>query len=191
MQPMSTVLQNAFGNAYPQWDAAIRHVGWQAMVPAFGYALAAVLCCAAAFTTRGDGGRGWSLAAGLLALIGVNSAVRLDLLALFALREVAHAQGWYPQRRVWQLVALAAVVTVGVVALGEVRARLRDVWARCAGAVVGVGLLTGVATLRAISHHVTDIAFGVHLLGMSTGRLLEFAGLGLTATAALRWSRGR
>jgi hypothetical protein len=191
MQPMSTVLQNAFGNAYPQWDAAIRHAGWHAMALAFGYALAGMLCCAAAFATRRDDSRGWLLAAGLLTLIGVNSVVRFDLLAIFALRAVAHAQGWYEQRRVWQLIGLAAVAVAGVLALGELRVRLRDVWARCAGAVVGVGLLTGIATLRAISHHVTDIAFGVHLLGISTGRLLEFAGLGLTATSALRWSRGR
>jgi hypothetical protein len=29
----------------------------------------------------------------------------------------------------------------------------------------------------------------VHLLGVSAGRLLELAGLGLTAAGVLRWSR--
>jgi hypothetical protein len=187
---MANVWQDAFSSAYPQWEAVIRHVGWHSMLVAAGYALAASLCGATGLSARSDGGSGsaWLMAAGLLALIGANALVRVDLLAIFLLREVARAQGWYEQRRDSQLLALGALAVVGMLALGWLRTRLQAVWSRCATAVLGVCLLVGVAALRAISYHDIDRAFDVHLLGVSTGRLLEFAGLGLTAAGALRWS---
>ena len=190
MRPMANVWQDAFSSAWPQWEAVIRHIGWHSMLAAAGYALAAMLCCASGFASRRDGDRGgaWFLAAGLLALIGVNALVRVDLLAIFVLREVARAQGWYEQRRDSQLLALGALAVAGMLALGWQRTRLQAVWSRCATTVLGVCLLVGVAALRAISYHDIDRAFDVHLLGLSTGRLLEFTGLGLTAAGTLRWS---
>ena len=188
---MANIWQDAFDSAWPQWEAVLRHIGWHSMLVAAGYALAGTFCCASGLATRRDGGSGgaWFLAAGLLALIGANALFRVDLLVIFLLREVARIQGWYEQRRDSQLLALGALAVAGLLALGWLRTRLRAVWSRGATAVLGVSLLVGVAALRAISFHDTDRAFDVHLLGVSTGRLLEFAGLGLTAAGALRWSR--
>jgi hypothetical protein len=188
---MANVWQDAFSSTYPQWEAVIRHVGWRSMLAAAGYALEGALCWATGVATRHDGGSGaaWFLAAGVLAVIGANTLVRVDLLAIFLLREVARAQGWYEQRRDAQLLVLVALATAGMLALGWLRIRLHAVWSRCATVVLGVGILAGVAALRAVSHHVTDLAFDVHLLGVSAGRLLELAGLGLTAVGILRWSR--
>jgi hypothetical protein len=188
---MANVWHDALGNGYPQWEAVIRHAGWHSVLVAAAYALAGALCCANGIANRQDGagGSAWFLAAGLLAAIGANAVARLDLLAIYLLREVAHAQSWYEQRRGWQLMALGGLTVAGLLALCRLRAPLQAAWSRCPGAVLGIGLLTGIAILRAVSYHATDRAFDVHVLGVSTGRLLEVAGLGLTAAGALRWSR--
>ena len=187
---MANVWQDVFGSAYPQWEAVIRHNGWHSMLVAVGYALAGTLCWASGLVTRRDeGGGAWFAAAGLLALLGANALVRVDLLAIFLLRSLARTQGWYDQRFAPQLLALGALAVSMLLALGWLRTRLQAVWSRCASAVLGLGLLAGVAALRAISFHDTDRALDWQLLGVSTGRLLEFAGLGATAAGALRWSR--
>jgi hypothetical protein len=191
MPLMANVWQEAISSAYPQWEAVTRHLGWHSMLAAAGYALVGTLCWASGLAHRRDGGNGaaWHLAAGLLVLIGANALARVDLFVIFTLRGVASAHGWYEQRRHWQLLALGAMAVAGLLALGWLRTRLQAVWPRCASAVLGVGLLAGVAALRAVSFHDTDRVFDVHVLGISSGRLLEMAGLLLTAAGALRWSR--
>lgn len=191
MRLMANVLQQAFSSACPQWEAAIRHAGWPLLLLASGYALAGALCWASGLANRRDGGNGgaWFLAAGLLALIGADALARIDLLVIYVLREAAHLQGWYEHRRDWQYLALGALAVAGLLVLGGLRTRLQAAWSRCASAVLGVGVLATVAALRAVSFHATDLALSVQVLGVSTGRLLELAGLALTATGALRWSR--
>jgi hypothetical protein len=187
---MANVWQDAFGSAYPQWAAVLRHAGWHPLVVAVGYALAAALCVANGIADRDSAGGGaWVVAAVLLAAIGVNAAARLDLLAIYQLREVAHAQGWHEHRRAWQLATLG---TVGVVALAGLRGsqrRVRLAWSQCAAAMLGLGFLVGVAVLRAVSYHATDRILDTPVLGLSTGRLLEIAGLGLAGAGALRRAR--
>ena len=188
---MANVWQQALSSGYPQWEAVIRHTGWPSMLVAIGYALAGALCWSNGRAARRDTGNdsAWFVAAGLLALIGANALARVDLLVIYLLRELANAQGWYEHRRDWQLLVLGALAATGLMALGGLRTRLQAVWSRCASMVMGVSLLATVAALRAVSFHATDLALNAHVLGVSTGRLLEFAGLGLTAAGALRWSR--
>jgi hypothetical protein len=188
---MANAWQQALGSAYPQWEAVVRHTGWLSALVAIGYAFTALLCRASGLASRRNGGNGgaWFLGAGLLAVIGANALARADLLLIYLLREVAHAQGWYEQRRDWQVLALGALAASGLLVLGCVRARLQAVWSRHASAALGLGLLAGVAALRAVSLHATDLALNVHVLGVSVARLLEFAGLGLIAAGALRRSR--
>lgn len=191
MQLMSNPWQQALSGAQPQWEAVILHTGWLALLMATGCAIAAALCWVNGRATRREGGNGgaWFLSAGLLVLIGANELARVDLLMIHLLRGLAHAQGWYVRRREWQLLALGALVMTGLLALGWLRTRLQAEWLRCANTVLGIGLLAGVAVLRAISLHGTDLALNVHLLGLSTGRWLELAGLCLTTVGALRWAR--
>jgi hypothetical protein len=55
--------------------------------------------------------------------------------------------------------------------------------------MLGLGFLVGVAVLRAVSYHATDRILDTPVLGLSTGRLLEIAGLGLAGAGALRRAR--
>jgi hypothetical protein len=186
----TTTWHDAFALAWPQWEAAIRHAGWHPFLLAGGYAVAALAYAACGQADRRGGGSGiaWFAAAGVLALIGANAVLRLDLLAIYALRAVAVAQGWYEARREWQVLAVAALAAAGLLALLRLRLRLAAAWSRGAPAVLGVALLVAVASARAVSLHFTDQILGQHVAGISAGRWLELAGLALTAAGAAYWS---
>jgi hypothetical protein len=158
---------------------------------AMGYAIGGSLCCASGLSARTDGrdGRAWLVAAGLLLLIGINTVVRLDLLAIYFLREISRADGWYGRRREWQFLAIGTLGVAGMLALAWFRTRRRAAGWQWRGAFMGVSLLAGVAALRAISFHDIDLLLGVRLAGITAGRMLELAGLGLAATGALLSAR--
>jgi hypothetical protein len=183
--------QDTLADAGLQWQTLLGTIGWHHLAFAVAYAVAATLCCVSAAVAERDGGSGlaWHALAMLLVLLGINSMVRLDLFAVFALRAVARAQGWYAQRRAIQAGVLALVLLAAVVAIAALRTRLAPAWQRCEFVATGLGLLLVVAVLRAISLHYTDRALDTRVAGISLGRLVEFAGLGLTAAGALRWSR--
>lgn len=191
MPYMVNVWLDAFGSVYPQWEAAVRHTGSRAALVAASHALAGMLFCARALATgRNDSARTeWFVAAGVLALLGANALLRVDLLAISVLRTAARADGWYAQRRDWQLAALGALTAGGAFALWRVRARLRPAWSRRTAVVLGLGILTGTALLRAISHHATDLALDARLFNVAVGRLLDAVGLILATTGAMHLPR--
>ncbi|MFO1413332.1 MAG: hypothetical protein U1F10_05365 [Burkholderiales bacterium] len=184
--------EDALADASLQWQMTLGAIGWHHLVFAVGYAAAGTLCCVSAAVAQRDGGHGqaWYAAAVLLVLLGVNSMVRFDLLALFLVRTVARAQDWYGQRRGIQAGVLALVAVAAGAVLVAGRTHVRAFWQRCELVAAGLALLVTLAVVRAISLHYTDRALDTHVAGASVGRLLEFAGLGLTAAGALRWSRG-
>jgi hypothetical protein len=186
----TTTWHDAFALAWPQWEAVIRHAGWHPYLVAAGYAAAALACAACGQADRRAGGSGiaWYAAAGVLALIGANAVLRLDLLAIYALRAAAAAQGWYGARREWQVATFAALAVAALPVLFRLRRRLASAWFRGAPAVLGVALLVAVAAARAVSLHFTDQILDQHVAGISAGRWLELAGLALTAAGAAHWS---
>lgn len=172
-----------------QWEAVIRHLGWPVLVVAAAYVVAAVLCYACG-SSDAQARSGWYLAAAVLTTIAVTTITRIDLLLVYTLRALARAGGWYQERREWQALTVGVLVIGALVTAAWLRTRLHSGWTHCAAAVLGVGLLAGLFGLRAISFHFTDRALAQVIAGISVGRLLEFAGLGLTTFGALRWVRG-
>jgi hypothetical protein len=183
--------QNAFAEACPQWEAAIRHAGWHQALLGLAYAIAALLCFAGAQASRRDDGTGGALAVTsvLLVLLGLHAILETNVLLVHLSRFVARQQGWYEHRRAWQYPLLALLGTAGLVALVWLRSRLDSQWRRIAPIVLGVGVLAVLAALRAVSLHYTDAALDLRLAGISVGRLAEMAGLGLTAAGAMRATR--
>jgi hypothetical protein len=185
------MLADALAIAYPQWEKVIRELGLGPAALALAYAFGAAACWSnglAAGDRDGDG-RAWFAAAGALALIGINTVLRLDLLAIYLLRAVSRADGWYARRRDVQFLMVGFVAFAGLVALGWLRTRLAAAWSRHATIVLGVLLLVGVAVLRAVSFHYTDLFFNLRVAGVTAGRFLEVAGLGLAGAGALRCAR--
>jgi hypothetical protein len=185
------MLADALAIAYPQWEKVIRELGWGPVALALLYAFGAAVCWSngLAARDRGGDGRGWLAAGAILALIGFNTVLRLDLLAIYLLRAVSRSDGWYARRREVQFLTVGFVAMAGLLCLGWLRTRLDAAWSRHAIAVAGVLLLAGLATLRAVSFHYTDLVFNLRVAGVTAGRLLELAGLGLAAAGALRVAR--
>jgi hypothetical protein len=125
----------------------------------------------------------WGMGLLLLAL-GVNKQLDLQTLFTQVLRDMAQAQGWYEQRRPYQV---AFIICVGVVSVAgtallayAMRRLLHRVWL----SVLGLGLLAGFVLIRAASMHQVDV-----LLKQGAVRLnwvLELGAIGVIAAGALR-----
>jgi len=187
------VWQEALDNAWPQWQLAIGGSGWHHVVFALGYGLCAWLCFASGHAARqnAERGGGWFAAAALLASIGLGALLQADVFLVLFMRSLARLQGWYGERHGLQLLMIGAMCVAGLGLLGWLRTRLHPVWAQCAPAVLGTALLATLAALRVISSHDTDAVMNLRMAGVSTGRLMEAAGLCLVAAGALRWLRTR
>ena len=180
--------QDAFAEACPQWEAAIRHAGWHHVLLASAYAIVALLCYAGAQASRreDESGSAWAVASALIVVLGAHAVLETNVLLVHLSRFVARHQGWYEFRRAWQYPLLVLLGVAGLVTLVWLRSRLARQWSRIAPVVLGVGVLAVLATLRAVSLHHTDAALDLRLAGISVARLAEMAGLGLAATGALR-----
>jgi hypothetical protein len=171
------------------WEQSIRMLGWLHMVLALAYlvAAAALMVCGDAARQNHQSVFGWFLGGGLLAMLGINTALNLDQLVLLTLREMARQEGWYGERRTLQFGLIAMGLTGSLVLLGWMRTRLDDVWDQCGHAVMGLALLSGLAMVRAVSLHDLDAFIQEPLADFPVGRWLEFAGLLLVGAGVRRW----
>ena len=178
----------AWSSAYESWYSAIQGGSWRGLLILAVYILAASLCFAARQADRRSGkGGAWLLASGLLVVLGVNALYRVDILLTGLARAVARTEGWYGGRRDWQFLLLILLGVASLVILIWLRIRLQQVWSECMPAVAGLGLLCTLALLRLVSYHTTDAVINLRLVGVTAGRLLELAGLGMTLAGAMRW----
>ena len=179
-----------WADALDQWQAVLRQTDWHPLPLAAAYALAALLCLRAAATARraGLGGLGWAAGGALLACLAADTLLRLDLLAVYMMRDLALEADWYADRRAVQVEVLAAVAAaLGLaVALHPPRRVVLGV-----GAVTGFLMLALVGAMRWVSLHQTDIVLALRLADAPLGRVVEWAGLALVLRGAMHWLRSR
>lgn len=168
-------------------------MGW---VTVAGYALA-VWACWRTGRARSAAGTGsdvhfwWLLTLGLAAL-GVNKQLDLQTWLTETGRQLAHAQGWYGQRRLVQIGFILAVATGGV---AGVLAMLRLAWPMspgrfCAG--IGLAFLLSFVLMRASSFHHVDGFLASTTFGLRWNWILELSGIGTVAAGAwLEWRAAR
>jgi hypothetical protein len=167
-------------------------IGW---VTVAAYFVTALLCYRAARHAKGFDPYAavdtklalvWFGLVWLLGVLGVNKQLDLQSLLTQIGEDMAHAQGWYKNRRMVQAAFIAAIsvgsVAVGGLALFWLRDRLAQLWP----AIVGVTLMLSFVVIRAASFHHVD-----WLLYRSTGPsqlngVLELGALAIIAWAALR-----
>jgi hypothetical protein len=171
-----------------------------------GYALAASLSLMAWRASRSAAGRlglanpaeavserrlawFWLLACVMATALGINK--QLDLQSLFTdvLREVAHAQGWYDDRRRYQFRFVVTIAGLGLLAVLTTSWMLRRVLARVWTAVLGLGWVTAFVVIRAASFHHVETFLQRFPPGMNAA--FELAGIALVAVGARRELRTR
>ena len=158
---------------------------------AFLYTGVGWLCfvCGHAASQSQEPGKAWYIAAALLVVLGANTLLLLDQLALLVLREMARQQGWYSDRRGLQLPLVGLGLFAGLLLLGWLRTRLDAVWSQCGWAVIGICLLLALAVVRGISFHYVDLVINFRVAGVSVARALELTGLVMALAGAWRWLR--
>lgn len=189
---MDTLVQ-AFYVAAPVWEQAVVQVSWHHAFIAAAYLGAAWLCLLNGHIARGCGEAhlGWYLALALLCALGANTVLSGDVFMTHFVRAAVKLHGWYGERRPAQYLALGALALVLVMASGWLRARLTDVDVASTVVALGLTALLLLFCLRAVSGHATDVVINLRLAGVSVGRLLELAAIGLVLHGALRCLRLR
>lgn len=179
-----------------RWQPAIGDPTLMGWVTVLAYATAALLAFKSASAVRRDPAhasieaglsRFWATLALFLLVLGINKQLDLQTLFTQLARDLALAQGWYAERRRYQLIFIAAVATAGVLGTLGLAFALRQIAAHIWLALVGIGFLVSFVLIRAASFHHVDL-----LLRAGPVRLnwvFELTGIGLIALAALRSAR--
>ncbi len=128
----------------------------------------------------------WLLITVAMLLLGQNK--QLDLQSFFTqtARDLAMSQGWYEERRKYQLIFIATMGLLSAICTAALAFYLRRVLGRVKGAVFGLGLIASFVVVRAASFHHVDI-----LLTHGPVRLnwvLELGGIALIARSAHRFA---
>jgi hypothetical protein len=185
-----------------RWQPSIGDPTLMGWVTVAAYAGAAVLTFRSAYALRGEArashapgliaknrslARFWRSLALLLLLLGINKQLDLQTLFTQLARDLALAQGWYEERRQFQLLFIAGVAVLGLVGTLGLAFALRKIAARIWLALLGIGFLVSFVLIRAASFHHVDL-----LLRAGPVRLnwvFELTGIGLIALAAQRESK--
>lgn len=155
------------------------------------YAVAAWLCGRAAQVGPTGERRFWFILCGILAFLCINK--ELDLQSMFTAigRGVAKSQGWYEDRRQFQLFFIGVLIVVaiaGTIALLTVMRRAR--WP-VLGAVGGLVVLMTFILMRASSMEKIDLFIDIRVGGVRMNNVLEIAGIAILAACAIAARRGQ
>lgn len=173
-------------------------MGWVTVV---AYAVVAVLCVRAWMSARRAehglaGARSdesenqatlkhlWVVVTIVVVALGINKQLDLQTLGIDSLTDRARSQGWYDDRRRYQLGLVVVLLTVAPVVVVVVAYRLRRVATRAGGALLGLTVLVVFVALRAVNFHVVD-----EVVDGSNGHLnwvLELSGSAVIGVAAVR-----
>jgi hypothetical protein len=189
-----------------RWRPGISDPSWAGWLTMAAYALAACLALLAYRSCRSEAHRleqthpreaenerllacFWLLACVTLTALGVNK--QLDLQSLFTqvLRDAAREQGWYDNRRRYQLAFVVAIASTGVMGVGAMAWVMRRVLDRVWMAVLGLGWMTSFVVIRAASfHHVETFLRSITHQGNVA---FELSGIAMVAAGAGRALRSR
>jgi hypothetical protein len=130
----------------------------------------------------------WLLIAVTMVLLGVNKQLDLQTLLIQKVRNRAYANGWYSDRRRYQVDFIAAISVMGLFATIGLAIWLRRVFGRVLLAIAGIAMLVLFVVIRAASFHYVDKVLS---LGgrVRVNWIIELSGIGLIIVAAIRWQR--
>lgn len=164
--------------------------GWATVI---AYLWAALLCGMCARWSKrlhpGPGRRRYAAFWGVLAIgllfMSINKQLDLQELGGVWARQLAHAQGWYENRRAYQRGFIIGSGTLGVVCVAVMLLAMRRMLGQTWLAILGLGLSLAFVLSRAASFHHVDQLLGVRLGGVAINWLIEWSGILLISAGAL------
>ena len=192
-----------------RWRPGIGDPSWEGWLTVAAYAVAAGLAWLAYRSSRSEAHRlerthryageserllawFWLLACVTLTALAINK--QLDLQSLFTqvLRDEARHQGWYADRRRYQLAFVVTIACGGVLSVGVMAWVWRRVLDRVWIAALGLGWMTSFVVIRAASfHHVETFLRSITHAGNVAFELSGIAMVAAGAGQALRLRRLR
>jgi hypothetical protein len=131
----------------------------------------------------------WWIIAIVLLLLGISKQMDLQSLIIEVGRELAKQQGWYNQRRTFQVVFITVVCFSGYLSILIASRFVIDVWREHRLTITGAIFLVGFIVIRAASFHDMDRFLGIDLFGLKMNWVLELGGIfciGISATSKLK-----
>ncbi len=127
------------------------------------------------------------LLAVFLFLLGVNK--QLDIQSLFTEigKAVAKKQGWYDNRRYFQLVFIIMFCVLSLTSMTFIGWMLRKEWRKFFFPLTGLLLLVSFIVIRAASFHHVDWFLKSGLFGVRMNWVLELSGIGWVMSSAVYW----
>lgn len=187
------IIFQAITKASQVWEQAIAQESWHHALFVATYLGAAWLCLLNGHVARAarEAHVMWYAAAALLCGLGLNSVLQGDLFLTHSFRELAKLAGWYGQRRELQYLMIVMVVAVAGVAVHWWRSKFAACELPSPTVAWGLAALLALLAIRTVSAHGTDALINLRIAGISAGRMMEFAGIGLVSLGSMRCLRLR
>jgi hypothetical protein len=117
--------------------------------------------------------------------MGFNKQLDLQCLFIVVIKKMALAQGWYSQRRIFQMLFIACIAIFGLVLLTWLGWKLRRLPRQYGLALLGILLLITFVAIRAAPlNHVAKLPGWQSVIRLINS-ILEFVGIGLVGLSAL------
>ena len=126
----------------------------------------------------------WCLAV-IMLLMGVNKQLDFQCWIIVVGKELALAQGWYSQRRIFQMWFIVGVAISGLILLIWLGWKLKRQWRQYGLALVGILLLITFVAIRAAPLDQVAGFRGWQSAMRLINTILELAGIGLVGISAL------
>jgi hypothetical protein len=163
-------------------------VGWFTVLAYLSATIASGLVCwrefQAARDRRSSSPVFWLVLTLLLLFLGINKQLDLQTLLNDIGRRKARAEGWYGERRFYQVIFIAGVSAIGLASLCFFSWLARKRWKRNFMALLGVVLLYVFVLIRASSIHHVDIALQSRFAGAKWNWIFELGGIAIVLLGA-------
>ena len=126
----------------------------------------------------------WGLAV-IMLIMGTNKQLDLQCLFIAVIKKMALVQGWYSQRRIFQMWFIAGIAIFGLVLMMLLGWKLKRQWRSYGLALFGIVLLIAFVIIRAAPFdHVAKFPVWRTIMGLINSAL-ELTGIGLIGISAL------
>jgi hypothetical protein len=127
----------------------------------------------------------WLVLSALLFFLGINKQLDLQTLLGDVGRRIAKNQGWYDQRRSYQLAFIVTVAALGMIAVAAFSWLARERLKRCFVTLLGTVFLYVFVLIRASSIHHVDAMLKWPIFGWTWNWVLELGGIVVVGVGAL------
>jgi hypothetical protein len=185
------ILAQAIFEAVAVWEQALLQLSWYHGLIVAAYLGAGWLCFLNAHVARSEREKHvlWYLTTAVLCGLGVNIVLHGDVFVTQFVRSLAKLQGWYGDRRTVQNFIVGVVLLGFLFSAKRLFAGFKAAAVSSESVAFGLVVMLILLAMRTVSWHVTDTLLNLRLGGISAGRLVECAAIGVVWHGALRCLR--